>query len=50
MIGVWADRLRARISGAVSKPSMPGMLTSSRMTAKSFFSTCAQRLLAGARR
>ena len=40
MIGVWADRLPLRISAAVSKPSMPGMLTSSRMTAKSCCSTC----------
>ena len=35
MIGVCADLRRARISAAVSKPSMPGMLTSSRMTANS---------------
>ena len=35
MIGVCAERWRSRISAAVSKPSMPGMLTSSRMTAKS---------------
>ena len=40
MIGVCAERLRLRISAAVSKPSMPGMLTSSRITAKSRSSTC----------
>ena len=35
MIGVWRDFLRWRISAAVSSPDMPGMLTSSRMTANS---------------
>jgi len=39
MIGVAADFLRLRISAAVSKPFIVGMLTSSRMTAKSFFRT-----------
>ena len=38
---------RWRIRAAVSKPFMPGMLTSSRMTANSWRSTCAQGLLAG---
>src|ERR1041385_2953760 len=38
MIGVSLERSRLRISFAVSKPSMPGMRTSSRITAKSFFS------------
>jgi hypothetical protein len=38
MIGVSRERSRLRISRAVSKPSMPGMRTSSRITAKSFFS------------
>src|SRR5687768_16820218 len=40
MIGVWAERFRLRIRAAVSKPSMSGMFTSSRMTAKSCLSTC----------
>src|SRR6266516_2856576 len=35
MIGVCSQRGRVRMSAAVSKPSMIGMLTSSRMTAKS---------------
>ena len=35
MIGVCAVWRRLRIIAAVSKPSMPGMFTSSRMTAKS---------------
>jgi hypothetical protein len=35
MIGVCAERLYWRISPAVSKPSMSGMLTSSRITANS---------------
>src|SRR2546422_4693606 len=39
MIGTCADRLRPRISAAVSRPSSPGMLTSSRITAKSCCST-----------
>ena len=39
MIGVAFDRSRSRISAAVSNPSMPGMLTSSRMTANSCRST-----------
>src|SRR5678815_1057465 len=38
MIGVSLERSRERIRRAVSKPSMPGMRTSSRITAKSFFS------------
>ena len=38
MIGVCALRLRCRISAAVSKPSISGMLTSSRITAKSWSS------------
>src|SRR5574341_2462482 len=38
MIGVSVERSRERMRRAVSKPSMPGMRTSSRMTAKSFFS------------
>src|SRR3954471_20105583 len=38
MIGVNRERSRLRMSRAVSKPSMPGMRTSSRITAKSFFS------------
>ena len=37
MIGVWAERRCLRISAAVSKPSMSGMLTSSRITANSRF-------------
>jgi hypothetical protein len=39
MMGVSLERSRPRIIFAVSKPSMPGMRTSSRITAKSFFST-----------
>ena len=39
MMGMWAERLRPRIIAAVSSPSIPGMLTSRRMTAKSFLST-----------
>src|SRR5678815_4122550 len=35
MIGVCAERLYCRISFAVSRPSMSGMLTSSRITANS---------------
>ena len=38
MIGVVSERGRCRISAAVSKPSIPGMFTSSRMTAKSCLS------------
>src|SRR5947209_4356369 len=38
MIGVRRERSRLRIRRAVSKPSIPGMRTSSRITAKSFFS------------
>src|SRR5438270_4178648 len=38
MIGVSRERSRLRIMRAVSKPSMPGMRTSSRITAKSFLS------------
>ncbi len=34
-IGVWAHRLRPRMSWAVSKPSIPGMLTSRRTSANS---------------
>src|SRR6266849_2495210 len=34
------DRGRWRISPAVSKPSIPGIRTSSRMTAKSCFRSC----------
>jgi hypothetical protein len=37
MIGVRSERGRFRMSEAVSKPSMPGMETSRRMTAKSCF-------------
>ena len=48
MIGVCAERLYWRISAAVSKPSMSGMLTSSRITANSCFSTSRQRLAARA--
>ena len=44
MIGVCAERLYWRISAAVSKPSMSGMLTSSRMTANSRSQHLAQRL------
>src|SRR6185503_4802153 len=40
MIGMCADLVRLRISAAVSRPSSPGMLTSSRMTAKSRCRTC----------
>src|SRR5262249_54786192 len=40
IIGVCADFLRPRIRAAVSKPSMPGMFTSSRMTANSLSRTC----------
>src|SRR5262249_34257345 len=39
MIGVWADFLYCRMSFAVSRPSMSGMLTSSRITANSRAST-----------
>ena len=39
MIGVCAERLYLRIRLAVSKPSMSGMLTSSRITANSRCST-----------
>ena len=39
MIGVWADFLYWRTSFAVSRPSMSGMLTSSRITANSRDST-----------
>src|SRR5436190_14659117 len=39
MIGVCAERLYWRMSFAVSRPSMSGMLTSSRITANSRFST-----------
>src|SRR4051812_44501341 len=35
MIGVCADLRRERMSSAVSRPSMPGMFTSSRITAHS---------------
>src|SRR5215467_6010970 len=35
MIGTCAERARLRISDAVSSPSIPGMLTSRRITAKS---------------
>ena len=35
MIGVRCERSRERIISAVSNPSIPGMFTSSRMTAKS---------------
>src|SRR3954464_475652 len=38
MIGVRRERSRPRMRRAVSKPSMPGMRTSSRITAKSFLS------------
>src|SRR5581483_10757480 len=38
MIGVSRERSRLLIMRAVSKPSMPGMRTSSRITAKSFLS------------
>src|SRR4051794_7519241 len=38
MIGVSRERSRLRMMRAVSKPSMPGMRTSSRITAKSFLS------------
>src|SRR5258706_15039600 len=37
MIGVWRERCTLRISPAVSKPSIPGMRTSIRISAKSFF-------------
>ena len=39
MIGVISDCRRWRISAAVSNPSMIGMRTSSRMTAKSWAMT-----------
>ena len=39
MIGVCRERSRWRISAAVSNPSMPGIWTSSRMTAKSWSSS-----------
>src|SRR6185436_6814743 len=35
MIGVWEDLRRERMSSAVSSPSIPGMFTSSRITAQS---------------
>jgi hypothetical protein len=35
MIGVVSERWRCRMSAAVSKPSITGMFTSSRITAKS---------------
>src|SRR5882724_269429 len=38
MIGVWANLLRPRISAAVSKPSISGIFTSSRITANSISS------------
>src|ERR1700704_3084530 len=38
MIGVVSERRRCRMRAAVSKPSIPGMFTSSRMTAKSCLS------------
>jgi hypothetical protein len=37
MIGVCSELLRCRMSRAVSKPSIPGMLTSSRINANSRF-------------
>ena len=49
MIGVCADLRRLRISCAVSRPSSPGMLTSSRITAKSCCEHLLQRLLARGR-
>ena len=49
MIGVCAERLYWRISAAVSKPSMSGMLTSSRITANSCLQDSLQRLAARAR-
>ena len=39
MIGVCCERGRVRIISAVSKPSMTGMFTSRRMTAKSWRSS-----------
>src|SRR5262245_57513436 len=42
MIGTCAERLRRRISTAVSKPSNPGMLTSSGVVALQFL--CAGRV------
>ena len=44
MIGVCAERLYWRISLAVSKPSMSGMLTSSRIAANSVLEDLLQRL------
>ena len=40
MIGVWAERSRARTSRAVSKPSRPAICTSRSRTAKS---SCSRR-------
>jgi hypothetical protein len=37
MIGVCSQRFRSRMSAAVAKPSITGMSTSSRITAKSSF-------------
>ena len=39
MIGVCRERSRWRMNFAVSNPSMPGICTSSRMTAKSWASS-----------
>ncbi len=39
MIGVWRDCSRRRIIRAVSKPSIPGMRTSRRITARLCLST-----------
>src|SRR5437763_6638747 len=39
MIGMWADRSRRLMISAVSSPSMPGICTSRRMTAKSPWSS-----------
>ena len=48
MIGVCRVRSRCRIRSAVSKPSMPGIWTSIRISAKSSLEQPAQRLDAGA--
>ena len=50
MIGVWAVWRRLRIIEAVSKPSISGMWTSSRMTANSRSSRISERLPSRARR
>ena len=48
MIGTFLVRSRRLIRAAVSKPSMPGICASRRISAKSSLQQRAQRLLAGA--